>query len=80
MKTDRNGNDNSGWKEIYPEVRREIHLDAKKRGGKVSGEHGIGLAKKEYLGMFTDEAALRMMKEIKKAFDPKNILNPGKIF
>jgi len=80
MKTDREGKEISGWKEIYPEVRREIHLDAKKRGGKVSGEHGIGLAKKEYLGLFTDEPALRMMKEIKRVFDPKNILNPGKIF
>ncbi|MBN1444810.1 MAG: FAD-binding oxidoreductase [Candidatus Omnitrophica bacterium] len=80
MKTDRNKKNITDWKEIYEAVRKEIHLDAKKRGGKVSGEHGIGLAKKEYLGLFTDEPALRMMKEIKKVFDPNNILNPGKIF
>lgn len=80
MKADKDKKDISGWEEIYPAVRREIHMDAKKRGGKVSGEHGIGLAKKEYIALFTDEPALHLMKEIKKLFDPHNILNPGKIF
>ena len=48
--------------------------------GSISGEHGIGFAKAPYLGieLSTDEIAL--MKRIKAAFDPNNILNPGKIF
>jgi glycolate oxidase len=80
MKVDMNKKEISDWEEIYPAVRREIHVDAKNRGGKVSGEHGIGMAKREYIGLFTDEPALHLMKEIKRVFDPGNILNPGKIF
>ncbi len=49
-------------------------------GGKLSGEHGIGIFKREFMHLvFTDEQ-LELMKNIKKAFDPKNLLNPGKIF
>jgi glycolate oxidase len=49
-------------------------------GGTISGEHGIGLTKSKYLGMELSEAEMAIMKSIKKVFDPKNILNPGKIF
>ncbi len=49
-------------------------------GGTISGEHGIGLIQKSYMDIVFDEANLRLMREIKKAFDPKNILNAGKIF
>jgi len=49
-------------------------------GGTVSGEHGIGLAKKEYLARQIGEGGVRVMKRIKHAFDPEGILNPGKIF
>jgi D-lactate dehydrogenase (cytochrome) len=45
----------------------------------VSGEHGIGLAKKEYLEMM-GEGKIELMRRIKKALDEKNIMNPGKIF
>jgi len=53
---------------------------AKEYGGLVSGEHGIGLAKKDYLKENVSENILMVMKEIKKVFDKNNILNPGKIF
>jgi glycolate oxidase len=49
-------------------------------GGTVSGEHGIGMAKKEYLARQIGPGGVRVMKRIKNAFDPKGILNPGKIF
>lgn len=49
-------------------------------GGTISGEHGIGLIQKNYLDIVFKEANLRIMREIKKAFDPNNILNAGKIF
>lgn len=49
-------------------------------GGTISGEHGIGLIQKTYMDIVFDEANLRLMREIKKAFDPNNILNAGKIF
>jgi glycolate oxidase len=49
-------------------------------GGTISGEHGVGLIQKGYLDIVMKEANLKLMREIKRAFDPNNILNPGKIF
>jgi len=49
-------------------------------GGTISGEHGIGYVKASYLEMAVDPATLEVMKGIKKLFDPKGILNPGKMF
>jgi glycolate oxidase len=51
-----------------------------KRGGTLSGEHGIGIAKRPYLGLALDDATMAFEKKIKHAFDPETILNPGKIF
>lgn len=69
-----------GWRDKYPPARRELHMEAKKLEGIVSGEHGIGLSKMEYLPVFVDRAQIELMKGIKELFDPNNILNPGKIF
>jgi glycolate oxidase len=49
-------------------------------GGTISGEHGIGITKRPYLRLEMSEAEIGLMKRIKKAFDPNNILNPGKVF
>jgi glycolate oxidase len=49
-------------------------------GGTMSGEHGVGVTKAPYLPMELDPAAVAYMKAIKRALDPNNILNPGKIF
>lgn len=59
---------------------REIFELVKSLGGTISGEHGIGLVQKEYLPIVFDEVQMRLMREIKKVFDPNNILNAGKIF
>ena len=48
-------------------------------GGTISGEHGLGFAKKGYLAMAADKNKVDLMKRIKRAFDPNNILNPGKV-
>ena len=48
--------------------------------GRISGEHGIGIAKKSFLSLNVDTATLALMKKFKRVFDPKGILNPGKIF
>lgn len=58
----------------------EIFQLTKSLGGTISGEHGIGLVQKGYLNIVFDDVQLRLMKEIKKLFDPRNILNAGKIF
>jgi glycolate oxidase len=49
-------------------------------GGSLSGEHGIGLAKLPYIHMEIKEREMKLMKEVKRLFDPKNMMNPGKIF
>jgi FAD/FMN-containing dehydrogenase len=48
--------------------------------GSISAEHGIGLVKKPYLGSTRSEAEVALMRGIKRAFDPKGLLNPGKLF
>ena len=58
----------------------EIFEAAISMGGTITGEHGVGLAKKKYLPKLAGESGIRVMQGIKHAFDPKGILNPGKIF
>lgn len=61
------------------QVMELVYEKAKELGGQVSGEHGIGYAKKPYLRESFPEVNLQLMNRIKQAFDPKNILNPHKI-
>jgi glycolate oxidase len=49
-------------------------------GGTITGEHGVGLAKKAWLRRQVGENSHDLMREIKRAWDPQNLLNPGKIF
>jgi glycolate oxidase len=60
-------------------VRRELYADAISRRGVISGEHGIGLAKRAFIEGNLGAPALAAMRAIKAALDPKGILNPGKI-
>ena len=50
-----------------------------RQGGKMSGEHGIGYKKLEEFALCTPQAELNVIKAIKKALDPNNIMNPGKL-
>ena len=56
-----------------------LYAEAARCGGRVSGEHGIGWAKKEYLAAHSAPGELELMGRIKTAFDPNGILNPGKV-
>jgi glycolate oxidase len=58
----------------------EVFKGALALGGTMSGEHGVGIAKAPYIPLEITEQATTYMKTIKKALDPNNILNPGKIF
>lgn len=68
------------WREMLPQALRELYAATKALGGKISGEHGIGLKRKEYMLENMDPVELNLMKAIKSAWDPNNIMNPGKIF
>jgi glycolate oxidase len=67
------------WEDILDKVLGEIYDKTFQYGGTISGEHGIGHKRKKDMIKCLDPAALQLMKRIKKAFDPRNILNPGKI-
>ncbi len=58
----------------------EVFKKTVELGGNISGEHGIGLAKKNFLSIQYSKNEIAFMKKIKKAFDPDNIFNPEKIF
>ena len=71
---------NSHGNAVMTAALRELFDLVKSLGGTISGEHGIGLIQKPYMDIIFREANFRLMRDIKKAFDPNNILNAGKIF
>ena len=68
------------WNENVEKFHREAYPYVYSLGGRLSGEHGIGAKKLHYMEEYTEPAELEYMRMIKRAVDPKNILNPGKIF
>ena len=68
------------WEELLPTVTEEIYRLSLSLGGAITGEHGIGATRKRYLPLALDEAQIGLMRQIREAFDPNQILNPGKIF
>ena len=68
------------WHEILPPALRELYAVTARLGGKISGEHGIGLKRKKYMAENMSPVELGLMKAIKRAWDPLNVMNPGKIF
>lgn len=71
--------DDKKWGEVLTICFDRMYQKAEEMGGLVSGEHGIGYAKKEYLKKQYGSSQIELMKGIKSVFDPKNILNPNKI-
>lgn len=68
------------WKSELTKAIREIFTLTVSLGGTISGEHGIGWVQKNYMDIAFNEIELNLMRDIKKVFDPKNIMNPSKIF
>ncbi len=58
----------------------EIFDEAIRLGGTITGEHGVGLAKKSFLPKFAGEAQMQLMRDFRRVLDPNGILNPGKMF
>src|SRR5690606_24999261 len=67
------------WLHQLPHAIRELFEYVKSLGGTLSGEHGIGLVQKPYMDIVFGKEAMQLMRAIKNVFDPKGILNPGKI-
>jgi FAD/FMN-containing dehydrogenase len=68
------------WHAMLPALLDSLFREVVALGGTISGEHGIGYVKRKFLPLALDPAAIAMMKAIKRAVDPDDILNPGKIF
>ncbi len=72
--------DHATWLTNKDACLRELYRFVQGLGGKISGEHGIGLKRKKYLPDVTDPVELDLMRAIKRAWDPNHVMNPGKIF
>ena len=72
--------DTATWLRHKDACLRELYRVTRDLGGKISGEHGIGLKRKAYLGDVTSPVEIELMRAIKRAWDPHGIMNPGKIF
>jgi len=68
------------WSEVLPVAIRKLFTEVVALGGTLSGEHGIGFVQKEYMDIALSPPNLLIQRGIKNVFDPKGILNPGKIF
>lgn len=68
------------WQNGLSEAISKLFTEVIAMGGTLSGEHGIGLVQKQYMPIAFNDVQLELMRSIKKVFDPKLILNPGKIF
>ena len=71
--------DDDAWKKTLATCFDRMYAKARELGGLVSGEHGIGYAKKAFLREQYGPTPIALMQGIKQVFDPKNILNPGKV-
>lgn len=67
------------WKEKLPQGIRKLFKEVVRLGGTISGEHGIGLVQRDYMDIAFNQVQMGLMRQIKQLFDPKGILNPGKI-
>ncbi|HWR22728.1 MAG TPA: FAD-binding oxidoreductase [Feifaniaceae bacterium] len=76
----RDGRGEEDWKRVLNLAFDRMYLKAREMNGLVSGEHGIGYAKKRYMAETFENGQLELMRGIKRAFDPNGILNPGKLF
>ena len=68
------------WEDELERFHKEAYAYVYSLGGRISGEHGIGAKKLAAMETYTDPVELEIMRTIKRAMDPNNILNPGKVF
>jgi len=68
------------WQLQLPSILEDLYRAVARLGGTISGEHGIGSKRSRYLPLVMDPVQIELQRRIKRAFDPLNVLNPGKIF
>lgn len=68
------------WEQTLPRILEDLYRSVAQLGGTISGEHGIGSKRKDFLPLVMQPELIEVMKHLKITFDPNNILNPGKIF
>jgi glycolate oxidase len=68
------------WEAAKPAILTDLYQEVRRLGGTISGEHGIGMKRSPYLPLVMDPDLIELQRRIKRAFDPLEILNPGKIF
>jgi glycolate oxidase len=68
------------WEAAKPAILADLYREVRRLGGTISGEHGIGMKRSPYLPLVMEPALIELQRRIKRAFDPLDILNPGKIF
>ena len=71
--------DDAAWAKASDTALTSLFRAAVALGGTISGEHGLGFLKRDYLPLAADAATIALMKRLKAAFDPNGILNPGKV-
>ena len=74
------GMDMEDWHKNEKACLRELYDITRNAGGKISGEHGIGIKRREFFKELVSPGELELMRALKQAWDPNNIMNPGKIF
>ena len=73
------GMDKAAFLSHWERFNRIVHDIVHRMNGSISAEHGIGLIKRDELTLYKDAVALDLMRSVKRALDPSNILNPGKV-
>ena len=74
------GDEIDDWQQKHEQIRAELYNDTIKRKGIISGEHGIGRVKRDFLVKNIGTINIELMNAVKKSFDPRGILNPGIIY
>ena len=67
------------WSDMLPKMQKEIYKLVYTLGGRLSGEHGIGYKRAAMMKEYTNPVEYKLMQDVKKALDPKNLMNPGKV-
>ncbi len=73
------GADKAAFLDRWQEVNEAVHAVVRRYGGSIAAEHGVGRLKRDLLPTVRDDVELDMMRAVKDAFDPKDLMNPGRL-